>query len=80
MSRLQPLVCIDVGSSKIATLIVAPNQGADTVHVIGAATVESRGIKKSQIVDIEEAIKAITESVESAERMAGMSVRTGKSL
>lgn len=74
MSKLQPLACIDAGSSKVATLIVVPNQDANSVHVIGAATTESKGIKKSQIVDIEEAIKAIMESVESAERMAGMSV------
>jgi cell division protein FtsA len=36
--------------------------------------VSSKGIKKSQVVDIEEAIGAITESVEAAERMAGLSV------
>lgn len=71
---MQPLACIDVGSSKIVTLIAAPSREAEMVHVIGAAMAESRGIKKSQVVDIEEAIKAITESVESAERMAGMSV------
>lgn len=74
MSKLQPLACIDVGSSKIVTLIAAPSQETEILHVIGAAAAESKGIKKSQIVDIEDAIGAITESVESAERMAGMSV------
>lgn len=67
------IVGIDVGSAKICTLISTVNsEGA--VNIIGAATSPSAGIRKSQVVDIEEAIRAITESVEAAERMAGYSV------
>lgn len=74
MAKIQPVVGIDIGSSKITTLIASPSEEGEAVHVVGAATVESRGIKKSQVVDIEEAIRAIQDSVEAAERMAGMSV------
>ncbi len=74
MARKAPITCIDVGSSKIATIIASPSEETEAINVIGVATAPARGIKKSQVVDIEEAIAAITESVEAAERMAGLSV------
>lgn len=68
------VVCgIDVGSSKIATLIASVGED-DRINLIGVAATNSKGVKKGQVVDIEEAVEAITESVESAERMAGYSV------
>lgn len=68
------VVCgIDVGSSKIATLIASISED-DRINLIGVAATNSRGVKKGQIVDIESAVEAITESVESAERMAGYSI------
>lgn len=76
MARNQPLVGIDVGTSKVTTVVAVPSaeeQGGQ-VRVVGVSSVESQGIKKSQIVDIEEAIATITRSVEGAERMAGLSV------
>lgn len=64
---------IDIGTSKIATIIAsAPDEGL--TNVLGVATVASRGIRKGQIVDIEEATSAIVESLEGAERMAGYSI------
>lgn len=68
------VVCgIDVGSSKIATLIASISED-NRINLIGVAATNSRGVKKGQIVDIESAVEAITESVESAERMAGYSI------
>lgn len=68
------IVCaIDVGSSKIATVIASIGED-DRLNLIGVAAVNSRGVKKSQIVDIESAVAAIDESVQSAERMAGYSL------
>lgn len=68
------IICaIDVGSSKIATLIASVLED-DRLNLIGVAAVVSHGVKKSQIVDIESAVAAIDESVQSAERMAGYSL------
>ena len=68
------IICgIDVGSSKIATLIATVNED-DRINLVGVSATNSRGVKKGQIVDIESAVSAITESVESAERMAGYSI------
>ncbi len=66
---------IELGSSKIATVIsqITSDEVDEelTPNVIGVASVESQGIKKGQIVDIEEAVQALVASVEKAERMAG---------
>lgn len=64
---------IDIGTSKITTLIAtAPPDGL--VNVMGVATVPSKGIRKGQIVDIEEATSSVVGSLEAAERMAGYSI------
>ena len=65
---------IDVGSSKISCLITVPSSDPDKINVVGVATTPSRGVRKGQIVDIDEAVSAITDCVEAAERMAGFSI------
>ena len=65
---------IDIGSSKITTVIATVGEEDNTIRVVGVASIKSKGIRKSQVVDIEDAIDATTESVESAERMAGLSI------
>ncbi|MBI4999730.1 cell division protein FtsA [Candidatus Gottesmanbacteria bacterium] len=73
MARDRVIVGIDVGTNKIAILIgTAPLEGE--VNIIGVSTVPSRGLRKGQVVDIEEATGKITECLEAAERMAGYSV------
>lgn len=68
------IICgIDVGSSKIATLIASVDVSGK-INLIGVSSTPSKGVRKNQVVDIDEAVSAITESVEAAERMAGYSV------
>lgn len=75
MKKSRIIAAVEMGSSKIATLIaqiaVDPVSGESSVNIVGAASSVSKGIKKGQIVDIEEAVEAIISSVEAAERMAG---------
>jgi cell division protein FtsA len=73
MSRDKIITAIDVGSSKIAT-VIASTGASEKVSVIGVSTTSSRGIKKGQVVDIDETVAAISESVDAAERMAGVSI------
>ncbi len=65
------VVGVDIGTSKIVTVIARID---DSVNVLGVSEVRSAGIKKGQIVNIEEAVLAINNSIEAAERMAGLSV------
>lgn len=68
------IVSIDVGTDKVTTIIASENPEHKKINVMGISATPSKGIRKGQIVDIEEATEAITESVEAAERMAGYSI------
>lgn len=74
-NKTKLVAAVDVGSSKVTTLIAQVNVDEmsmeSTVNIVGVATQESKGVKKGQIVDIEDAVEAIISSVEGAERMAG---------
>lgn len=74
MSKNQIISAIDVGTTKITTLIASINPETEKINIIGVANQPSKGLRKSQIVDIDETIESITQSVESAERMAGYSI------
>lgn len=74
MARDKIIVGIDIGTSKIATLIGNCGASDAEINIIGVSITPSKGLRKGQIVDIDEAIGAITQSIEAAERMAGYSV------
>ncbi|MFH1864163.1 MAG: cell division protein FtsA [bacterium] len=75
MNKTKIIAGIELGSSKISTLVaqIASDQITfeNSINIVGAASSESKGIKKGQIVNIEEATDATISSVEAAERMAG---------
>lgn len=71
MAKTRVIAGIDIGSSRVATLIAQYNEEEDKISIVGIAGSTSRGVRKGQIVDIEEAAEAVVQSVESAERMAG---------
>lgn len=64
------VVAIDIGTSKIVTLIA---KAEEEINVLGVSEAPANGIKKGQIVDIDEAVISINNSLEAAERMAGYS-------
>lgn len=75
MAKSKLISAIDIGSSKITTLVAQiREEDPSRLHIIGAATSISRGVRKGQIVNIDEAVSGITESVEAAERMAGFNL------
>lgn len=74
MPKFQLISAIDIGTTKITTVIASLPAEEDRINVVGVATEPAKGLRKSQIVDIDETIEAITQSVEAAERMAGYSI------
>lgn len=80
MNKPRIVAAIELGSSKISTLIaqivVDQVSQESSINIIGASSTDSRGIKKGQIVDIEEAVEATISSVEAAERMAGYNLES----
>lgn len=75
MKKTSQVSVVDLGSSKITCVIATKGEEDTPLRIVGVSSVPSRGIRKSQIVDIEDVIEAVTESVESAERMAGLSIK-----
>jgi cell division protein FtsA len=76
MAKSKVISSIDIGSSKTAVLIAQFREDETTakVHIVGASSVKSKGVRKGQIVNIEEAVSSINEAVEAAERMAGYNI------
>lgn len=68
MTDGKTVVGIDIGTFKTVCVIAKVDE---YVNVLGVSEVKSAGIKKGQIVDIEEAVSSINSSLEAAERMAG---------
>jgi cell division protein FtsA len=64
------VVGIDVGTTKVATLIgdVLPD---GRVEVIGVGVTPSRGLRKGIVVSVEEAVEVITAAVRKAEQQSG---------
>lgn len=74
MARGKVIAGIDIGTEKICTIITSTDSETGKIHVIGVSSQPSKGLRKSQIVGLEETIEAITDSVEAAERMAGYTI------
>lgn len=74
MAKEKIIAGIDIGSSKITTLIAQLPRESENITVIGVSSVAARGIKKGQVVDIDESVSALAAGLEAAERMAGYSI------
>jgi cell division protein FtsA len=68
------LVALDVGTSKIVTL-VAEITPEHTLNLIGMGSHPSRGLKKGVVVNIESTVNAIQRSLEEAELMADAKIK-----
>jgi len=79
------LTVLDIGSSKIACMIARLTPLAKTLHlpwrthrieVLGFAARRSQGVRAGTVVDIQAAEQAVRKVVDSAERMAGLVVKS----
>ena len=73
MEREAVLVGIDVGTSKVCTLIGEVSRDG-RLTVMGHGTVPSSGLKKGVVVNIDQTVRSIAESVERAERLSGWKI------
>lgn len=73
MPKEKIITGIDIGSTKISTTVACVSE--NKVSIIGVSgNVQSKGINKGNVVDIDSAVEAISQSIEKAERMAGVSI------
>jgi len=67
------LAAIDVGSSKVCTLVAELTPESD-LRILGVGITPAQGVKKGMVDNIQEATAAIANSVERAERSSGTRV------
>lgn len=76
MLRPNPLCVIDLGTDKCVTLIGTLDPDFHQLQVLGVSAVPAKGMRKSQIVDLEDVLETMTASLDAAERMAGVEVKS----
>jgi cell division protein FtsA len=69
----QIIVGIDIGTTKICTL-VARIEGQHTMRILGVGIEPSQGIRKGTVVDLTAASQGVANSIEKAERSAGLEI------
>ena len=76
--RSKIITGIELGSDKTTTIVAQVSQDESsleqTISIIGVSSVDSKGVKKGQIVNIEESVESTVFSLEAAERMAGHNI------
>lgn len=76
MPRTATITAIDLGTDKCATLIASVQEPNQQMQVVGVSAVPSRGLKRGTIINLEQAMETMTESLDGAERMAGFDVKS----
>ena len=73
MARQQPVAAIDLGSSRITTVVGEANEHG-ALQILGVGIAPSAGVDRGQINHVADATRAITASVEQAERSSGRQI------
>lgn len=76
MQHSKVISVIDIGTFKITTIVGQYFEADQKINIVGSASIPALGFKKGQIINLEVASRTITESVESAERMAGVEINS----
>ncbi len=67
------LVGLDVGTTKVCTIVGIQNSQSD-LEIIGIGTHPSYGLKKGSVVNIDKTVRSIQNSLEEAKLMAGVNI------
>jgi len=73
VEREAVLVGIDVGTSKV-TVLIGEIRRDGALTIMGKGTVPSTGLKKGQVVNIDQTVHSIRQAVEQAERLSGYQI------
>lgn len=74
MAREKIIAGIDIGASKIRTVIGVTEPGKKEPHIIGVGISPSLGLRKGAVVDVDEVIANVSASLEDAERVSGIPI------
>ncbi len=75
MTREEIAVGLDIGTTKVCT-VVGHGDADGGITVTGIGLVPSRGMRKGVVIDVEDTVTAVRESVERARHMSGFDLRS----
>jgi cell division protein FtsA len=70
MSTKSVIVALDIGTTKVCTLIA--QKTSKNIEILGVGSHPSNGLKKGSVVNIEKTVESIRSSIEEAKLMAGI--------
>ena len=70
------IVAIDIGTTKVGSLIAELDERGGGANVIGIGSAPSDGLRKGVVIDIDRTVQAVASAIEAAERMSGYKVRS----
>jgi cell division protein FtsA len=70
MNEKQQIVSLDVGTTKVCTII--GSYGPTGIEIIGVGSHPSYGLKKGSVVNIDKTVRSIRCSIEDAKQMSGL--------
>lgn len=70
MSTKSVIVALDIGTTKVCTLIA--QKTSKSLEILGVGSHPSNGLKKGSVVNIEKTVESIRSSIEEAKLMAGI--------
>ncbi|MDR7522190.1 MAG: cell division protein FtsA [Armatimonadota bacterium] len=73
MTRRNTITGLDIGTTKVCAVVGEVDEDGD-VHIIGAGTAPSVGLRRGVVVDLDSTARAIEQATAHAERMAGVSI------
>lgn len=71
MAKSENICCIDVGTTKICSIMATPGQGGN-LKVLGVGVSQSKGLHKGLVVNINEAKDSIQSSIRKAEQASAL--------
>ena len=66
---------IDIGNASVKTVIAEMSPDTDAPRIVGVGNALSNGLRRGMVVDMEEAIQSVRDSVQQAELMSGSKIR-----
>src|SRR3989338_9123649 len=76
MPRERIITSLDIGTARVRMVMAQENRANDSLEVWGAVDVESMGVNKGIVVNIDEATTAVSHCLSEAEQMIGRPIES----
>ena len=76
MAKQNIITALDVGSAQVTAVVAKLSDDGETLEAVGGSRRPCKGLKGGVVINIDETARAVTQVVEEAEEMAGLSGAT----